>query len=173
LYKSATLLLSEHVKEQAGLAQYDIFLSHAYDDKDLVLGVALTIEDLGYTVYIDWREDPSLDRSNVTPQTAEKLRARLRASKCLFYSTTESAADSKWMPWELGFKDGHNARTAILPLVYYRADSYHGQQYLGIYPFVSEGVDNLGVQRLWICRSGTCYVSLAGWLGGTDPYERE
>ena len=76
LYKSATVLLTERVQEQAGVAQHDIFLSHAFDDKELVLGVALTIEDMGHTVYLDWRDDPTLDRSHVTAQTAEKLRAR-------------------------------------------------------------------------------------------------
>jgi len=31
------------------------------DDKELVLGVCLTLEDLGYSVYLDWRDDPTLD----------------------------------------------------------------------------------------------------------------
>ena len=98
---SAASLLTEQMKKQALVSQHDIFLSHAFDDKELILGVELTREDLSYTVYLDWRDDPSLDRKNVTAATAEKLRARMRASKCLFYASTENASNSKWMPWEL------------------------------------------------------------------------
>ena len=88
LYESADTVLGGVMKKQASVTGHDIFLSHAYDDKELVLGVALTIEDLGYTVYLDWRDDPTLDRKNVTPLTADKLRSRMKASKCIFYSTT-------------------------------------------------------------------------------------
>src|SRR5947209_3205334 len=49
---------------------YDIFLSHSTNDAELVTGMKLTLEDLGYTVYVDWIEDPNLDRSNVTKETA-------------------------------------------------------------------------------------------------------
>lgn len=90
--KSASVLLGEHVEAQASVSQHDVFLSHAYDDRKLVLGAALMIEDLGYSVYIDWRDDPSLDRKRVSRATAEKLRARMRSSKCLFYSTTAHAS---------------------------------------------------------------------------------
>jgi hypothetical protein len=46
------------------------------------------LEDLGYSVYLDWRDDPTLDRKRVSPATAAKLRERMSASKSLFYSTT-------------------------------------------------------------------------------------
>jgi hypothetical protein len=115
-YKSAAIVLTEQMNRQISIDLHDIFLSHSYDDKELVLGVTLTIEDLGYSVYLDWRDDPSLDRKRVTKETAEKLRVRMKASRCLLYSTTEHASESKWMPWELGFKDGDNTRAAILPV---------------------------------------------------------
>ncbi len=53
---SAASLLNELMAKQEKVDQPDIFLSHAYDDREIVLGVALKIEDLGYSVYIDWRE---------------------------------------------------------------------------------------------------------------------
>ena len=172
LYKSAGSVLTEHMQKQTGATQHDIFLSHAYDDKDLVLGVALAIEDLGYSVYLDWRDDPSLDRKNVTAQTAEKLRARIKTSRCLFYSTTEYSSESKWMPWELGYKDGQNARVAILPVSRVATEAYQGQQYLGLYPYVSQARDTAQRERLWIHRGLTCYVVFETWLEGKEPTER-
>lgn len=166
-------VLDEQMKKQAGLASYDVFLSHAYDDRELVLGVTLMIEDLGYSVFLDWRDDPSLDRKHVTPATATKLREKMRASKCLFYSITPNAPESAWMKWELGFKDGHNNRTAILPIDDSMGDDFGGQQFLGIYPYVAGGNDTNGKPHIWIHKSKNCYVKFGLWLDGKEPVEHK
>lgn len=169
---SAASLLNELMAKQEKVDQPDIFLSHAYDDREIVLGVALKIEDLGYSVYIDWRDDPTLDRKEVTPATAAKLRKRMRASKCLFYSVTPSASVSTWMKWELGYMDGYNHRTAILPISSATTEKYSGQEFLGLYPYVSDGVDRTtGKPRLWIHRSEACYIKFKLWLAGYEPPE--
>lgn len=171
-YFSANSVLQEHVKKQASVEAHDIFLSHSFDDKELILGVALTLEDLGYSVYLDWRDDPTMDRRTVTSTTAAKLRSRMKTSKCLFYSTTENSSSSKWMPWELGFKDGDNTRAAILPIKETTPTSFNGQEYLGIYPYAVQQIDTLNNQRLWIHRSATCYIVFEAWLTDNEPYER-
>jgi len=171
-YKSALSILNEHLTKQTSVTRHDIFLSHSYDDKELILGVALTIEDLGYSVYLDWRDDPTLDRKKVTKETAETLRARMKASRCLLYSTTDHYSESKWMPWELGFKDGDNARVAILPVSRSQTTAYQGQEYLGIYPYITDENDTTGKRRLWVRRSTTCYVVFDSWLEGAEPTER-
>ena len=43
---SARILLENQINNQASVATYDIFLSHAFDDRYLILGVTLTLEDL-------------------------------------------------------------------------------------------------------------------------------
>jgi hypothetical protein len=166
-------LLLEHVRAQAKVDVHDIFMSHAFDDKDLVLGVTKTIEDMGYSVYLDWRDDPLLDRRNITPATAAQLRARMKSSKCLFFATTQHASTSRWMPWELGYKDGHNTRTAILPFSETETTAFQGQEYLGIYPYVDEAPEaNTGIRRLWVRRSPTMYVIFDAWLTGAEPRQR-
>lgn len=169
--KTASAALTEKVQAQVSVEQHDIFLSHAYEDREKVLGVALLIEDLGYSVYIDWRDDPAMDRSKVTRATAERLRIRMLKSKSLFYSTTENASESKWMPWELGFKDGHNRKVAILPIAKNDTDSFSGQEYLGVYPYVTRGDATNGKPYLWIRYTSNCYVNFDHWLGGKEPYE--
>lgn len=172
LYKSVDSLLTEKLRKQASVTQHDIFLSHAYRDKEIVIGLALLIEDLGYTVYIDWRDDPLLDREKVTVETAETLKGRMRKSKSLLYSVTPSATDSVWMKWELGYKDGNNNRAAILPVSTISTDDYKGQQFLGLYPYVSGGTGRFdGRSRLWIHRSRTCYIDFDSWLSGSEPKE--
>ncbi len=172
LQKSAATVLTERVRLQDSISKHDIFLSHAYADREIVLGVAMMIEDLGYTVYVDWRDDPYLDRSKVTPKTAAKLKARMKSSRCLLYSTTANANDSKWMPWELGYKDGENTRVAVLPVVQTSTISYNGQEYLGIYPYIDVADNTEGKRRLWVRRSSTCYVNFDSWLTGSEPVEK-
>jgi len=169
---SAASVLTERMQKQTAVAGHDIFLSHAFDDKELILGVALTLEDLGYTVYLDWRDDPALDRKNVNRSTALKLRERMRNAKCLFFATTDNTSGSRWMPWELGFKDGQSNRAAILPVQDIRADNYKGQEYLGIYPYITQQRSDKGEEKLWVRWSATCYVVFDAWLTGTEPYER-
>jgi len=171
--KTASAVLTEKVTKQEDLKTFDVFLSHAYDDRELLTGVVLSIEDLGYSVYIDWREDPKLDRSQVTSATAAVLRERMRNSRCLFYSVTPSSKDSAWMKWELGWKDGHNNRTAILPIEKDGSDSWSGQQFLGLYPYVSGGkIEGSLKNALWIHRSSSCYIQFDAWLNGKEPIQR-
>lgn len=163
-YKTADTLLLEHVEAQSRIAVHDIFMSHAFDDRLLILGTVLLIEDMGYKVYLDWRDDPSLNRNSVTVNTANVLRARMKSSKSLFFATTENASSSKWMPWELGFKDGDNTRVAILPFSEVETSDFRGQEYLGIYPYV----DTTGTS-LWIHRGPSAFVKFEEWVQGKNP----
>jgi hypothetical protein len=170
---STRQVLAEKMVKQASMEKFDIFLSHAFNDRELILGVALTLEDLGNTVYLDWRDDAGLSRENVDPQTAEKLRLRMKQARCLFFATTDNASNSKWMPWELGFKDGQSNRSAILPIKDAVDRGFKGQEYLGIYPYVTQEKDVFGFDQMWVRRSNTCYVRFDHWLSGNEPYERE
>ncbi|HEY9028851.1 MAG TPA: hypothetical protein VIP05_31485, partial [Burkholderiaceae bacterium] len=50
--------------------RYDVFLSHRFLDQAAVDALYQHIwNDLGYTVYVDWKEDPGLDRSQVDRAT--------------------------------------------------------------------------------------------------------
>jgi hypothetical protein len=120
-------------------ANFDVFLSHSYDDANTILGVKKLIEALGLSVYVDWIDDPELDRSTVTRGTAEVLRHRLNLSKSLVYAHSANTPNSKWMPWELGYFDGRKPKYVwILPLVNKDDSEYTGQEYLGLYPTVDK-----------------------------------
>lgn len=172
--RSVGTVLNEKLQSATQTAQFDIFLSHSFSDQKLILGVWLSLEDLGYKVYVDWINDRELSRTSVTKETARVLRARMLTCKSLLYATTANSSSSKWMPWELGFKDGHNRKAAILPVTSGSGDSYAGQEYLGIYPYVTENgtAQQPHVNKLWIHTSATCYVLFDLWLTGSEPIQR-
>ena len=158
LRKSAGQLLTEEARTFSTAKSYDIFLSHSYDDGELILGVKKMIEALGVTVYVDWIEDAKLDRSKVTVKTAALLRERMKTCSSLVYAHSANSPHSVWMPWELGYFDGLKSdHVWILPLVADSDSEYKKQEYLGLYPSVEKlaslygrqdlGFDNVGDNR--------------------------
>lgn len=150
-------------------------LSHSYLDKELMIGTTEYLEGLGFAVYLDWREDSQLSRDDVTRETAEIVRARIGQSRSLFFATTTSAKESRWMPWELGYMDGKKGRSAILPVTRNDtfSDEYEGQEYLGIYPYVSGGTARGGGERLWVHENEETYIVFEEWLKGNQPRKRD
>lgn len=137
--KSARQIIMESYSAASDTDKFDVFLSHAKVDADLVLGVKKILEREGRSVYVDWENDAQLDRTNVTSETADVLRRRMRQSATLLYIATDSASSSKWMPWELGYFDGYRPNAvAILPLMDSANDKFDGQEYLGLYPKVTK-----------------------------------
>lgn len=142
--KSAeSILLSDN--QQIENLGFDIFLSHRKIDADLVLGIKDKLEkDYGKTVYVDWINDPKLNRSEVNKETAALLRKRMRQSKCLMFVHTQSSGESKWMPWELGYMDGHKpSKSTILPVLKDSngdKNAFKQQEYLALYPPTEERI---------------------------------
>ena len=163
-------LSSANLREAAMKAKptdrFDVFLSHARVDEDVVYGAKRELERYGFSVYVDWIVDTQLDRSKVTSETAETLRDRMRQCKGLLYVHSENSDDSRWMPWELGYFDGYAQRAAILPVVEPVINEFKGVEYLGIYPYLDDYVDTAGVKRLWINKPGSrsVYAPLKSWL---------
>lgn len=145
---------------------YDIFLSHSSKDSEIILGIKGILEDLGYSVYVDWIEDRHMDRLSVSPSTAETLRRRMNNSKSLLYITTENAEDSKWMPWECGYFDGFREKVAIVPVKKnVLPNEYSGQEYLGLYPYcVREADEASGKDTLWVMKNRKTYLSYDHWV---------
>lgn len=165
MVKKAAQLIVESSATYTSSKTYDIFLSHSVRDADLILGMKGIFEDLGYSVYVDWIEDPQLDRTKVTSATAEKLRQRMNSSKSLFFVTTSNAESSRWMPWECGFFDGKKEKVAIVPIQVTSTDnSYSGQEYLGLYPYVVQQKSGAQKEMLWIRKSNTTYVAYDTWV---------
>lgn len=172
MHKTASIVLNEAVRAQTTTKMYDIFLSHAFSDAELILGVKVKLERYGHSVYVDWIDDPQLDRSSVTSSTANWLRERMNCCQSLFYSTTESSSKSKWMPWECGYVDGKHGRSAILPLTETGVSVFNGQEYLSIYPYITEApIKGQTRKILWVHESNNVYCKFTEWLAGKKPYK--
>jgi hypothetical protein len=144
-------ILSESSINFSAGKKFDIFLSHSYSDKDLMLGLKIEFEAFGYSVYIDWIEDYGLNRIDVTRNNVLWIQGRMSTSSCLVYATSINSPNSKWMPWELGFMDGLKHRVAIIPISTNIQNSYSGQEYLGVYPYIEKlPRENDNKEVLWV-----------------------
>lgn len=135
--------LNENISNNAFAHQFldtnfDIFLSHSYPDKGIINSIYNELTSLGLSVYVDWIVDPQLDRNNVTRDSAELIRTRMNHSSSLIYCISANAAMSNWMPWELGYVDGHSHKCAVLPIAKTNIEKYNRREYLKLYPFITE-----------------------------------
>lgn len=155
-------LLSESSRAHTG---FDIFLSHSNLDRKEVEGIYIELTNKGFSVYVDWIVDPNLDRQNVTKETAEKIRGRMKSSKRLLLAISTNVSLSKWIPWELGFMDGRTNNCALFPVspgnetqrVFYRSE------YLLLYPYLKKA--SIGYsENLYITESAHIYISADQWI---------
>ncbi len=147
-------------------ATFDVFLSHSSNEPEtILLGIKGYLEDAGLSVYVDRYTDPQLSPEEVTFDTAEILRGRLRASKSLLYVYSRYSKLSRWMPWELGFMDGAGGRIGIAPVVDTARDFFDGEQYLGLYPYLDRATIQGGNKWvLWINRGASEYANFPSWV---------
>ncbi|KQS95550.1 hypothetical protein ASG50_24935 [Rhizobium sp. Leaf386] len=171
--RTAKTVLKEEVATAKTKNSFDIFLSHSTSDAEIILGVKGVLEDYGKTVYVDWLEDPQLNRTNVTAATAEVIRLRMRQCKSLVYVHTANSGSSKWMPWELGYFDGFNGAVAILPVTQSQQASYEGQEYLGIYPYLDEApAKGNTTNEMWINKSSSASQPWTTWISAPSAFRK-
>ncbi len=173
----AKKFLNESVNQQklfsAQSKIYDIFLSHSSNDAEIVAGLKLELEDLGYSVYVDWIEDPLMNRTSVTKETALILQDRMKNCKSLIYAFSENASNSKWMPWELGYFDALKGTVAVLPISKTNKTSYIGSEYLGIYNYIQiDKIESSNIGALWVHETQSKYIIFNSWLNGINPIQR-
>ncbi|WP_213534454.1 hypothetical protein [Paenibacillus sp. J45TS6] len=70
-----------------------------------------------------------MSRNQVSKETANTLRKRMRQCGSLLYAVSASSINSKWMPWELGYFDEIKNKVEILPITdtAQATDTYQGQ----------------------------------------------
>jgi hypothetical protein len=102
----------------------DVFVSHKLEDKQKAERLAALIGSWGFECYLD-ANDAELDKFYVDTKgrkqqtvqdpaaMAAHIRDSLRTCRCFIYAYSSRSAQSKWMPWELGFFDGRWGRRHI------------------------------------------------------------
>lgn len=170
-----TQILNENHQIFEKTKKYDLFVSHSYLDKSLILSLVELFNEAGHSVYVDWINDSTLDRNKVDQKTAELLRTRMDECKGLAYIATSNIVNSKWCPWELGYADGSkNGRCAVLPILKTESNTYKGQEYLGLYPYIDyEKPENQDKYIFWVNDpiEKSKYTSLKEWLAGGELKE--
>jgi len=166
LYKAkAVHQLNENVRTFSKYKTYDIFLSHSIQNAQIINGLKSDLEERGFSVYVDWIEDAQLDRSDVTKESAELIRARISNCKCLIYAVSELSKQSSWVQWELGYADGNTeGKVAILPIedpIMINNDFYK-QEYLGLYPYIDKSAFQIWVNGVKFGNNNFC--TLKEWL---------
>jgi hypothetical protein len=164
LQKSAGDILLEETTQFE--ATFDVFLSHSSAEPEwILLGVKKTLELYELSVYVDQFNDSQLSPENVTRDTAETLRHRMRNSKSLLYVHSQYSKRSRWMPWELGFFDGLKGKVGILPVAGDHYGGFENEEYLNLYPYITLSPARGSTEvLLWIKDSADTYARFDWWV---------
>jgi hypothetical protein len=116
--------------------------------------------------------DQQLDRSKVTAATAAILRKRMRQCKSLIFATSTSSPSSRWMPWELGYFDGHRGTgISVMPIEEHEEPGAYGQEYLGLYPAIEQRrVVGGGTAAVAVRTDRGAYMLLEDFASGSTNY---
>lgn len=86
------------------IKKYDLFISHSYLDREIVLKIARKMNSCGLNCYVDWTADSDfLKRSLVSEYTKEVLKARMKNSEKLLYLSSSNSRKSFWVDFELKY----------------------------------------------------------------------
>jgi hypothetical protein len=149
--------------------RFDVFLSYRGLDEAAARGLASALKREKLRVYMAC-DDDEFKAKPVTKRTAAGLKDIMDRSNCLLYAATENAAESRWMPWELGYFDGRKGRVAIIPVKFTRGtdDLFERREYLNLYPYVTKRFAGAsGTETLYVNEDETTHVTLADWVHGT------
>ncbi len=94
--------------------KYDVFLSYAHEDKELVQSLANKLVEQGLKVWFDER---AIDSAANIPQAVV---SGLRESRCVIICVSENAIRSKWCHLELSIvisRDPNNQERRFVPLL--------------------------------------------------------
>ena len=83
----------------------DVFISHKLEDLPRAKELKALIKSWNFTCYVD-EDDAALQKLRDPAEMSARIRDNLRTCRCFIYAFSSKSAQSKWMPWELGFFDG-------------------------------------------------------------------
>lgn len=118
-----------------GEYRWDVFLSHAFADQELILALYRMLTSNGTKVYIDWIVDERLERSKADATTADLLQQRMRQCRRLLVALSPRVSKSSWIPWEIGYFDGRRQRKdiSVLPMTLNKLKPTFGMEFLDLY----------------------------------------
>ena len=108
------------------------FLCHSHKDRDLALGLKVTIESQGGSLYIDWLDEEMPETTN--RETARRIKDKIVACDLFLFLATPNSMSSRWCPWEIGYADGKKAIDSIvIAPTKDDAGKFYGNEYLQLY----------------------------------------
>jgi hypothetical protein len=129
--KRNSVLNEQYVGQMLSSEPY-IFISHKHSEEEYVYRLRDILKRYGFAGYVDWEDDDMPPTTSA--DTAKKLKSKIKQSNKFILIATQSAIESKWCNWEVGFADAHKFvhHIALFPV---KGDfgNYKGEEYLQIY----------------------------------------
>lgn len=146
-----------------------VFISHKHSDLPDIKGfLSYLTEHYNAVPYIDSMDQKMPNMTNA--ETAMRIKSVIESCDKFILLATNRALQSKWCNWEVGIADkskylSHNM--AILPMYEKGSSRFDGNEYLQIYPYIDEIIDDSNKTRLvvkYLTEQGQKNIDLKDWL---------
>lgn len=140
--RSGKTVLAKSLSEALSKNQQTAFLCHSHKDHELAKGLQVLLKENGWDLYIDW-EDSAMP-STPNKETANIIKAKIKATNWFLFLATSNSTQSRWCPWEIGFADSAKGYEKILIIP--TEDDYgnwYGNEYLQLYKKMDEGSNKI------------------------------
>lgn len=142
-----------------------VFISHKHEEDEYVYRLREILKRYGFEGYVDWEDDDM--PTTTSGETALLLKDKIKKSRKFILIATESAIESKWCNWEVGFADAHKYidHIALLP-IRKEFENYKGEEYLQIYPSIQieKELNNEKQFNYYVRYPDGSVKSLGNWL---------
>lgn len=137
------MIIHEHFDlKKSSTQDVTVFLSHKHNETTILQEVVCLLESLDVDVYIDWKDEDL--PAKTSGETAIKIKEKITKCEKFIFLATNSAIESKWCNWELGFGDSlkYLDNLALMPITE-NDGTWKGNEYLQIYPVIKTNYETI------------------------------
>ena len=148
VHRKGSIILAKSFNNALRIHKTTAFLCHSHLDNELAEGLQVFLQENGWDVYIDWK-DNTLPRFPAQ-ETALRIKEKIERSEYFIFMATENSRRSRWCPWEIGFADHEKINSKIILIRTSDEDNnWHGNEYLQLYREIAIGDSGrLGINTL-------------------------
>lgn len=106
------------------------FLCHSHMDEELVRGLLALFQEIGISLYVDWRDHTMPETPNI--ETAKNIQDRILACSSFLFLATAHSKTSRWCPWAIRFANSSERSICVIPT--FDGTGTYGNESLQLYP---------------------------------------
>lgn len=155
------------IREYREYRKYDIFLAHTGIPLSLIHALALMIEEMGFSLFVDPYNIHGVKLDTTMREHVQHLKKKMPHCDCLLIAAQAHDEVSSLISWLLGFYESLNKKVAVIPIFEKDINTidFAGKGFLEMYPYigVAKAVQD-NRKTLWVMKNRKEYINIEYWM---------